>query len=86
MQLAASDRVLHLWTRGAAIGEEVCPALRVELGLVMHVLTAARQDRQANQTGEYRRLRSFVHHALHSLLLNPRCQSQWSTSTTETAL
>jgi len=46
MQLIPRNRILDLRTHRAAIRIEVCPTLRKELGLIMHILTAARHNQQ----------------------------------------
>jgi hypothetical protein len=52
VELAAGHGVKNLGPRAAMIGEEVGAALRLHLGLVLHVLSAAGEKEQARDSGE----------------------------------
>jgi hypothetical protein len=50
-QLAAGHSVHHLRARAAMVGKHLRPALRNQLGLVLHVLAAAGKEHHRRKTG-----------------------------------
>jgi hypothetical protein len=52
VELASGHSVKNLGTRAAMVGEEVGTALRNHLGLVLHVLPAAGEEKNCGESGE----------------------------------
>ena len=71
MQLVARNRILHLRSHRAAIRIKIRAALRKELRLILHILTAAGQNQRCRHRTHRRELIEFQHSAFYSLFPTP---------------